>query len=111
MVKQRVDRCWEQMRCGFEIECAAFPDCGHKCWEVAGTLRNSASEKRQEKLYNLAREKGRDLTEKELTAYHPAKPKLLCKFIERYGMCQCCPYYQHMEQMEKDRKAKNQPDW
>lgn len=111
MVNQRVDRCWEYMRCGSEIVCAAYPDCGHKCWEVAGTLRNSAAERRQGKLYNLAREKGRDLTEKELIAYRPATPKQLCKYIERYGICQCCPYYQQMEKMEKERKAKNLPVW
>ena len=105
--KRFYDRCWEHMRCGEEQQCSAYPDCGYNCWEVAGTMRNSQSERRMEQLYQRARESGRDVTEQDLLMFKPVKPMKLCKFIERYGMCQCCPYYQHVEKMEKASRTRN----
>jgi len=98
------------MRCQEERTCPAYPDCGEVCWEVAGTMRSSEAERRLEKQSRIAREeKGRDLTEEELLMLRPMKPVKLCKFIERYGSCKCCPYYQYIIKAKKDREIRN-PD-
>jgi methyl-accepting chemotaxis protein len=31
-------RCWDHRKCGKEKDCPAYPDQGHSCWNVAGTL-------------------------------------------------------------------------
>ncbi len=95
------------MRCQEEMTCPSYPDCGEVCWEVAGTMRNSESEKRLEKMARIARSEGRDLTEQELMMLKPVSTVKLCKFIERFGSCKCCPYYQYVEKENKVRGQKN----
>ncbi len=104
-MKRLIERCWEHMRCGDERTCAAYPDNGEKCWEVAGTMRSNEAEKRLEKQAKIARQEGRDLTEQEMLQYH-SKAVKLCKFVERYGSCKCCPYYQYVEKMKKSMRFK-----
>jgi hypothetical protein len=99
---RHIDRCWEVMRCDESQTCPAYPDKGEICWEVAGTMRTSEAEKRLEKQARIARQEGRDITEQEMLSSHALKPGKLCKFIERYGTCKCCPYYLYAE---KERKS------
>ncbi|MDD5747072.1 MAG: hypothetical protein PHO30_07415 [Candidatus Omnitrophica bacterium] len=101
MAGKNFDRCWEHMRCGEERTCGAYPDNGEKCWEVAGTMRSNEAERRLEKQAKLAREEGRDLTEQELLQFNPTKAVKLCKFIDRFGSCRCCPYFLFVEKMQR----------
>ena len=101
-MKRHIDRCWEMMRCDESATCPAYPDKGEVCWEVAGTMRTSEAQKRLEKQAMLARQDGRDITEQEMLVNHNAKPTKLCKFIERYGSCKCCPYYLYAEKERKN---------
>ena len=100
-MKKHIDRCWELMRCSEEMTCPVYPDKGEICWEIAGTMRNSEANKRLEKLAKIARQAGKDRTEQEMLNLHSAKAEKLCKFVERYGSCKCCPYYQYVEKMKK----------
>ena len=104
MVKRK-DRCWEFMRCAMEMECAAYPDKGEECWLNAGSMRQaSTAEERLDRLKREAIAAGRELTEQELRLYKPVGNKKMCKYLERYAMCQCCPYYQFMERKKKEQK-------
>jgi len=105
-MRRNLERCWEFMRCGDQLTCPAYPDCGEKCWEAAGTMRNNEAEKRLEKQSKLARESGRDLTEQQLIQLRPSKAVKLCKYIERYTSCRCCPYYQYVEKSKKSMGGK-----
>ncbi|MBI4846730.1 MAG: hypothetical protein HY810_09730 [Candidatus Omnitrophica bacterium] len=105
-MRKQIDRCWEYMRCGEETACSAYPDAGEHCWEVSGTMRSSEAERRLEKQAKIAREEGRDLTEQEMLMFKPTKPIKLCKYIERYGTCRCCPYYQYVEKIKNIGKEK-----
>jgi len=66
-------------------------------------MRNSESEKRLEKLAKIARQDGKDMTEQEMLLLNPMKSVRLCKYVERYGSCKCCPYYQYVEKEKKTR--------
>ncbi len=100
-MKKHIDRCWEYMRCNEERTCCAYPDKGEVCWEVAGTMRDNEAEKRLDKLAKIAQQEGRDMTEHEMLLMHPMKAEKLCKYVERYGSCKCCPYYKYVEKMKK----------
>jgi len=102
---RHIDRCWEYMRCSEERSCPAYPDCGEKCWEVAGTMRDNEAQKRLEKQAKIARQEGRDLSEQEMLMLRPGKTVKLCKYIERYGSCKCCPYYQYVDKEKKIRRG------
>ncbi|MCP4649126.1 MAG: hypothetical protein GY853_03465 [PVC group bacterium] len=95
------DRCWEYMRCGEEKACPAYPDHGEECWFHAGTMSTSTAERRLDFIRKRAMEEGKDMDSPDLMYLQPMKKKKRCKFIERYGMCQCCPYYQYMERMKR----------
>ncbi|MFH1459495.1 MAG: hypothetical protein ABIG64_03875 [Candidatus Omnitrophota bacterium] len=108
---KRKDRCWEYMRCGEEITCSVFPDGGETCWEIAGTMRSNEAEKRLEKLSQIAQESGTDITEEQLQQqFKSVKQVKLCKYIERYGSCKCCPYYKFAEKFERDRRGSSKSD-
>ncbi|MBU4305518.1 MAG: hypothetical protein KJ893_07880 [Candidatus Omnitrophica bacterium] len=107
MGRKHLDRCWEYMRCAEQVACAAYPDCGEVCWEAAGTMRTNEAEKRLEKQSKLARETGRDLTEQELLMFKPVRSVKLCKYIERYASCKCCPYYQYVDKIKKISKGRS----
>ncbi len=109
-MRRLIERCWEHMRCSEERTCPAYPDKGEICWEVAGTMRDNEAEKRLEKQAKIARQEGRDLTEQEMLLLHPLKAEKLCKFIERYGSCKCCPYYQYVEKMKKSMRIRKNYD-
>lgn len=95
---KKKDRCWEFMRCGSEQSCAAYPDCGEECWAYAGTKRIVEREQRLKMLEKI-----------EMQDYGSVKfQRQLCKYIERYGMCQCCPYYQYVEKTERQNKMYRQ---
>jgi hypothetical protein len=98
------------MRCGEEQTCPCYPDKGEVCWEVAGTMRNNESQKRLEKLAKIARQEGRDITEQEMVQYSSVKSVKLCKFVERYGTCKCCPYYLYAEKEKKSRQGPKRYD-
>ena len=100
-MRKHLDRCWEYMRCSEERTCCAYPDKGEVCWEVAGTMRDNEAEKRLEKQAKIARQQGRDITEQEMLLLHPRRAVKLCKYVERYGSCKCCPYYQYAQKMKK----------
>ena len=100
-MKNHIDRCWEHMRCEEEQTCSAYPDKGQICWEVAGTMRDNEAEKRLEKQAKIARQKGKDMSEQEMLLRHSSKVEKLCKYVERYGSCKCCPYYKYAKKMEK----------
>lgn len=104
------ERCWEHMRCNEHTTCSAFPDKGEICWEVAGTMRNNEAEKRLEWQCKLARESGRELTEQDLMMFEPVAPVKLCKYIERYNLCRCCPYYKYVEFKKKSTQTKKYVD-
>ncbi len=100
---KHLQRCWEYMRCQEQFGCAAYPDHGEDCWLVAGTMRADTDAERR-----LGKQKQRayddpNLSEAKLAQFNTA-PKKLCKYVERYGMCRCCPYYQYVEKEKKDRK-------
>lgn len=109
-MKRHIDRCWEHMRCSEERTCSAYPDKGQVCWEVAGTMQNNEAHKRLEKQAKMARQEGRDMTEQEMLLLHPSKVAKLCKYVERYGSCKCCPYYQYVEKMDKSMKIRRNFD-
>ncbi|MFH2137609.1 MAG: hypothetical protein ABII88_03775 [Candidatus Omnitrophota bacterium] len=97
------DRCWEYMRCGEEQSCPAYPDRGEDCWLHAGTMSGSDAERRMDFLRKMAIDEGKDPDSPEMMYLKPTKEKKLCKFVVRYGMCQCCPYYQYIERLKKHR--------
>ncbi|MBU0634097.1 MAG: hypothetical protein KKB82_00145 [Candidatus Omnitrophica bacterium] len=107
-MKKFKDRCWEYMRCNEEKSCAAFPDYCEECWAIAGTMRNTESDKTLSKMSQAAQDSGRDLSEPQFLQMNPgAKTSKLCKFIERFGTCRCCPYYKYVQEFERrhiDRK-------
>ena len=100
-MRKHIDRCWEMMRCAEEQTCAAYPDKGEVCWEVAGTMRSNEAQTRLEKQAKMARQSGGDITEQEMFLMHSVKKVKLCKFIERYGSCKCCPYFLYAKKARK----------
>ena len=109
-MKRLIDRCWEHMRCDEERTCAVYPDKGDVCWEVAGTMRNNEAEKRLAKQAKIARQEDRDMTEQEMLQSNPGKVVKLCKYVERYGSCKCCPYYQYVEKMKRSMHVRKNFD-
>jgi len=94
------------MRCAEEKTCAAFPDAGEECWAIAGTMRDSEMEKKLEKMSIMARDPGRDLTEPQLMQMQNRKTTKLCKFIERYGSCKCCPYFKYIKEFDRQERIR-----
>jgi len=69
--------------------CLAHPDFGDVCWKIAGTKRNIKLDKSSE-------QQARELKEK----ISGGVAKRRCKFVGKYLMCQCCPYYKYAERMK-----------
>ncbi len=101
MRKRFLERCWERMYCGMEQRCPAYPDNGEECWKVAGTMCASTAEETLKKFNKALREKGEDQNGEQSLAYEPMQTKEICRFVERYGRCKCCPFYQYIEKEKK----------
>lgn len=106
MRRRFIDRCWEHMHCGEEASCPAFPDKGEECWLHAGSMCNSAAERRLDSLRRLAVEQGKDINSPEFFHLEPVKQVKKCKYLKQYGMCQCCPYYKYVEKKIRHRPKK-----
>lgn len=93
-----VQKCWEYMHCHMQEICTAHPDNGFECWAIAGTKRNLKVDKTPE-------QQQKELKERIAGGF----TKKRCKYISRYVMCSCCPYYLYAENMKQEIKILKGP--